>query len=236
MSENLYSGYKYSRPLVRRRGVLFFAAVAVLGAVIAVFAVGLALGKQAPRSASVKIEIPALEFSAVGTRGLATKSKALELARGIRERGGAGYVDFDFVEGEWFVLEEIGVGELSFFAEAAEVELADRAHAEIFGEIIRGFERNSLALGAVLVKPAREAAAQAQIMYGELLAAIAEFDKICSDAQNETYSAVAVAANKQLLALFLLSAEKDSEQISSAVKHCICSVKFAYLEMLAAVK
>jgi hypothetical protein len=199
-------------------------AVIVLGAATVVIAVNTAVGK--PRAAEVKTELPALGFSAVGKRGFPSKSKALEQAREIRERGGAGYVDFD---GEWFVIEEIGVGDMEFCADGVEVKLVDDSHKAAFEAVVKSFEANCLALNALVLKPARDAAAETLNLYNELLAQIAEFDKLQTTPPNEMYSKISIAANKQLLALFMV---KENENISSVIKHSICSVNFAYLELL----
>ena len=225
MSENLYSNYKYNGPRRRRRSIFFVVAVVILGAAFAVVLVNIAVGK--PRTAEVKIELPGLEFSVLGTRGIPSKSKALELAREIRARGGAGFVDF--ADGEWFVIEEIGVGELKFSAEAAQVNLVHEAHRQAFESVVKSFATNCLALNALLLKNPREAAAQALEMYNELLAQIIAFDKLQGSPPHEMYSKVSLAANKQLLALFIV---RGSENMTSAIKHSICAVNFAYLELL----
>jgi len=223
VSDNLYSNYKYNRPKLRRRGALFLVTAVVLGVAIVVVCINMVAGKAQPQD--VGIQLPALEFSAIGTRGLPSKSKALELAREIRERGGAGYVDFD---GEWFVLEEIGVGDLKFHAAEIEIDVRPE-HRETFDAIVKSFAQNTLALNSLLPKSAREAAAEALALYNELLAQITELDKLQGTSPNEMYLKVSIAANKQLLALFMI---RGSENISSKIKHSICAVNFAYLELL----
>lgn len=225
---SLYSDYKYARPKRRSKSVLLF--VFVIVACLVFGAVYISIGFRDEKAPSAKVELPALEFQALGTRGLSNKSKALELAHEIRDKGGAGFVDYD---GEWFVLQEIVPGgNLTFSVESVEVTLVKREHREAFSAIIQSFEKNVMVLQGIYAKPAREVGAEALRLYNELADAITIFDRIQGATNSQTYSEVLVAANKQLLALYMLSIQKDTEDISSVLKHCMCSIYFARFELL----
>jgi len=202
----------------------------VVTIVVAAFAVNLFTGcKQTP--SGNKIELPGIEFYATGTRGFGNKAKALESAREIRSRGGAGFVDHD---GEWFVIDEIGEGELKFSAEGIAINLADVGDKEAIGALIKSFAENVATLELLADKPAREVAAEALRLYNELKDVVAGLDAV--QIQNVACSEVLVAANKQLLALFLLSTETKEDTGPSSLKHCICSIKFAYIELLTSLR
>jgi len=176
-----------------------------------------------------KIELSGIEFYATGTRGFSNKAKALEAAREIRNRGGAGFVDFD---GEWFVIEKIGEGDLRFSAESVEVSLARAEDKELVDALVKSFAENVATLQSLSGKSAREVAAEALRLYNEFRVVVSNFGTI----HNIVYSEIQVAANKQLLALFLLSTEKSGSSISSALEHCICSIKFAYMQLLTSLR
>lgn len=228
MSENVYADYKYKRPKVRKKkNVLFLSFVIFLG--ISIFAVSLTAFLGGKKPVTVKTELPGIEFQAIGARGFSTKAKALEQARDIREKGGAGYVDID---SEWFVLEEIGGGELSFSAKSIEVNLVSLEHKDVFNSIIISFTENTNELKRLLARPAKEVSALALEMYNELATKVLQFDEFQVNATSAMYREVLVASHKQLLALFMLSAEKNADNISSATKYCICAISFAYIELL----
>lgn len=229
---SLYSNYKYVRPkTIKKSFAIFTFVIAVCLAAVVLF-INFNFGKK--NSVSTKAELPALEFHAVGTRGLSNKSKAMELAHEIRINGGAGFVDFD---GEWFVIEKIGTdGDLVFSAESIEVTLSKIEHKELFNVLVQSFNKNTKTLQEVSQKSSREITVDALRLYNELADDITTFDKIQGTAKSIMYAEVLVAANKHLLALFMLSAEKDSENISSALQHCICSINFAYLELLTSLR
>lgn len=224
---SLYSDYKYVRPKQRTRNFLLFVFVITVCLTVIIFSISRFLRDE--RQASLKVELPGLEFHAVGTRGFNNKAKAMELAYEMRGTGGAGFVSFD---GEWFVVQEIGVGNLEFSVDSVHVNLAELEHKEVFNKIMQSFERNKITLSGLLSKPAREVAAEALQLYNELSVVIDDFDKIQGNTNSAMYSEALFAANKHLLVLFLLSTEKDAGDIGSALKHCICSINFAYLELL----
>ena len=219
---NIYENYKYNRHKPRRKHFLFLALVIIIGIAITTVICSIFFGVK--KNVNTQIELPALEFNAVGVRGLGTKSKALELAREIREQGGAGFVDFDE---EWFVLEEIGRGDLRFSAEAITVNLAKKEHKKTLEIMIESYAKNTEILQSLLGKPPIEAAAEALNLYNDLKALVSELETTNSVA----YSEISVAVNKHLLALFLLSTEKNPST-NSAIKHCICWINFAYIELL----
>ena len=225
---SIYSGYKYKRPRKRIRVSLFAIVVVLISIAITIFTVNVLAGSGGGgKSASARIQLSGLEFNATGTRGLSNKNKAMELAIEMRNNGGAGFVDFD---GEWFVIQEIGAGDLKFSANAVEVSLTDIAHKETFQSIIQSFAENSETLSAITEKPGREVAAQANSLYRQLSAKVTELDSFTPS--NAMYSEVLIAANTQLLALFLLTTEKSENPVPAAVKHSICWINFTYLNLL----
>lgn len=229
---SLYSNYKYVRPKTRKKNFAIFTFVIAVCFIAVILFVNFNFGKN--NSASTKIEASALEFKAIGTRGFSNKSKAMEMAHEIRSNGGAGFVDFD---DEWFVIEKIGAdGNFLFSAESVEVKLPKIEHKESFTALLQSFKKNTKELQGFSQKASREVAVDALQLYNELAGAISNFDKIQEAVNSVMYTEVLVAANKHLLALFLLSAEKGTENISSALQHCICSINFAYLDLLTSLR
>jgi len=180
----------------------------------------------------IRTELPGIEFSATGVRGFSNKMKALESARTIRSNGGAGFVDFD---GEWFVIEVIGEGDMRFSAEPIEVSLASTEHKELFDALIQSFAENITVLQSLSEKSAREVSVESLRLYNELYLVVHEFDAL-EGTNTALYSCVTVAVNKQLLALFLLSTEKNGGNATSALEYCICAISFAYIELLTSLR
>ena len=205
----------------------YLALLIVIGTALIFFLVSIVWSGK--KQADAKTELPAIEFRATGARGFTNKTKALENAREIRINGGAGYVDYD---DEWFVIEKLGEGDMHFSAESIEINLTSTEHKESFDALIASFAENVSTLQSLREKPANNAPAEALRLYNELGKTVSVFDRTQQAASSLVYSKVLVAANKQLLALFLLSTKKSGDNIVSAIEYCICSIKFTYIELV----
>jgi len=206
-------------------------AVIVVCVVVTAFVMNMVFSGN--KETKIKAELPGIEFSATGARGFTSKAKALEYAREIRNSGGAGFVDF---EGEWFVIKVIGEGNLEFSAEAVEVSLVNAEHKELFDTLVLSFAENTATLRTLSEKSAREVSVEALRLYNELCEVLYNFDKALDITSSAVYSEILVAVNKQLLALFLLSVEKNGGNVSSALNYCVCVISFAYIELLTSLR
>ncbi len=77
----------------------------------------------------------------------------------------------------------------------------------------------------------KEAADFAAVAYKELFDIVRDFDAIQDNAQNKTYAHVLLHANRQLLALYLMSADVANTNYISVIKNTACIIAFAYKEL-----
>ena len=118
------------------------------------------------------------------------------------------------------------------------VTLHNTRDTVVFDALVGSFYTNFLFLCDGLVKykngevSAVEVCAETLQRYNELTATVREFDKIQENASSMFYARVLVHANRELLALYLLSGEGASANFPSALSNAICAVVFAYLDLV----
>ena len=117
------------------------------------------------------------------------------------------------------------------------VTLKSAKHNNSFNAIASSFSDNFELLNDCLKKLKSASLTQAEIAgtalqkYNELQQWVREFDKIQENTHSEFYAKLLLAANKHLLALYLLSIAGVGDNFESVLNNCICSIMFARVEL-----
>lgn|GEM_PF-6104758 len=259
--KDIYSRYVYKRgkkqKAVKRRSVVFPLFVMVVLLISALLISNLFLGfiSFGKKSEDNTASLPPLSAWVVQVGNFETKSAAQTESYNIKADGGAGFTLSS--ETSWLVLEnayttaESAQSRLDVFGEGSqikefttndlEITLADKSHKTVLTQIINSFNSNFTAMNDLLTKLRGDMVTPAEITgaalekYNDLGAALREFNSLVTSKQGTNlYSNISLAANKQLLSLYLLSSLSPSDNIAKAaatLTNTICSIYFAYYDL-----
>lgn len=247
MSDNPYSKYAYKRKR-KRRSVYPLVVTAAL-AVIILFSSNFLFGfiNFGGGGSSGSVTLRSVDAWAVQSESFATKSDALEYALEVKRNGGAGLVMESGAA--WVVFENTYLTKADAEREKAQfqvrgfsvaerkIKLDNKAHRKVFATVADSFIDNFELFNDYLNKFRTGAVAAAEVSnaalqnYNSLQIAVKQLDEIQEGVSDTFFAKVLFAANKQLLALYLLSGSALNTSFESDIAACICNIIFAYSEL-----
>jgi hypothetical protein len=257
VNENIYIDYKYEGK--KRRRFSFFALLfVIITAGIVVMSYGIISSFDTEKEdPSLSVKISGVTYWTIQMDTFQSKSAAANLSETLKADGSAGYLNAS-EDGAWGVLDNLyatredaedvwqsldasvvpnaRIHEITgMFVEA---RLVSDEHRGALMAVVESFDESFKALTAQLTSYAGSTIGQIEItnwallQYNVLSRLINDFDRIQEIVQSVDYAKVLIHANKQLLALYMLSNEMRSKTFESDIKNAICSVGFSHVEML----
>ena len=242
----------------RKKSILPFIIVPV-ALVVTLFVANLAFGfvkfGDAGNKSGSHVNLPAITVWAVCVGDFDSKDGALRKAKTVRNMGGAGFVlekenKWKVIEGVYktheiaeevlqnldtSIQENAHIREMKI--ESKNVAIKNSAHTTIFTNVINSFTQNFTILNDNLFKHkngelgTNEVAQLALQKYNQLLEHVVALDGIVQTAYNHFYAELMLGAQRQLMTLYLLSTEKNSDNMQSHIKSTASNIIFAYLSL-----